>query len=455
MKTILISAGSLLLAALGAAQAAEGRLPYLVQLDGKPAASYAGGVASLKATMPAAGQKLAAASAEVQRYSGYLEQQQRKVLANAPQARLMHSYQLAYNGFSAMLTQSEARALKAQPGVLAVRREYARHVDTHYTPTYLGLDGPNGLWSKVGGDTKAGENIVIGLIDTGIWPENPAFADRVDSSGAPTFDAGGKLAYGVPPANWKGACVGGEGFDVGTCNNKLIGARYFNQSFKADGRTLHWTEFDSPRDSVNATSSHGGHGTHTASTAAGNHGVSARLDGVQVGLASGMAPRARIAVYKVCWTYNDPDAATGSTNSCYEGDAIAAVEQAIRDGVNVLNFSISGNPYTVDDPVDQAFLGAANAGIFVASSAGNAGPYYLPAAHGVPWMTSVAAASHDRQTGAELKLDDGTRFIGASLNSAPLAATRLVLARDAGATPFDQLSAADQAARSLCFTAAD
>ncbi|MYM67790.1 S8 family serine peptidase [Pseudoduganella sp. FT55W] len=456
MNKLLISAGTLML--LGLVQgvhAAEARMPYLVQLDGKPAASYTGGIASLKATMPVAGQKLALDSPDVQRYGSYLEQKQRSLLAVAPQAKLLHSYKLAYNGFSAMLTRAEARALKAQPGVLSVQREQARQVDTHYTPTYLGLDGPNGLWSKAGGDRKAGENIVIGVIDTGLWPENPAFADRVDAHGAPTFDSSGTLAYGAPPASWKGACVAGEGFSAQSCNNKLIGARYYNDSFKADGRTLHWTEFESPRDSVNAVGSRGGHGTHTASTAAGNHGVTARLDGVAAGLASGMAPRARLAVYKVCWTYNDPDAVEGSTNKCYPGDAIAAVEQAIKDGVNVLNFSISGDPFSVDDPVDQAFLGAANAGIFVATSAGNAGPYYVPSAHGVPWMTAAAAATHDRQTGAEVTLDDGTRFVGASLNSAPLPASRAVLARDAGATPFEQLSEADQAARSQCFTAAD
>jgi subtilisin family serine protease len=456
MRACLIPIGALLLAGLSAgSRADEVRFPYLVQLSGKPAASYAGDLPSLKATMPAPGQKLAVASSEVQRYSGYLEQKQRSVMAAIPQARLLHSYKLVYNGFSAMLTDSEARALKSQPGVVAVQREQPRKIDTHYTPSYLGLEGADGLWSKVGGDSKAGENIVIGLIDTGIWPENPAFADRVDSKGAPTSDPAATLAYGAPPASWKGACAAGEGFDVHSCNNKLIGARYYNESFKAHERVLHWTEFDSARDSVNDVSSHGGHGTHTASTAAGNHGVSARIDGVQLGLASGMAPRARIAVYKVCWTYVDENASTGSTNTCYEGDAIAAVEQATSDGVNVLNYSISGNPYTVDDPVDQAFLGAANAGVFIASAAGNSGPYYAPAAHGVPWMTAVAAASHDRHTGALVTLGDGQQFIGASLNAAPLPASPVVLAQDAGATPYASLSEQDQAARRQCFTAAD
>ncbi|UUZ56390.1 hypothetical protein LP419_14980 [Massilia sp. H-1] len=118
-------------------------------------------------------------------------------------------------------------------------------LDTNYTPTFLGLDAPGGLWSQLGGQASAGEDIVIGIVDSGIWPENPSFADRVDNNGNASH-SGSTVVYGAPPTSWKGSCVTGEGFAVANCNNKLIGARYF----KSPTQTLHWTEFLSARDSV-------------------------------------------------------------------------------------------------------------------------------------------------------------------------------------------------------------
>ncbi|HEX8602807.1 MAG TPA: S8 family serine peptidase, partial [Pseudoduganella sp.] len=130
------------------------------------------------------------------------------------------------------------------------------------------------------------------------------------------------------------------------------------------------------------------------------------------------------------------------------GDSVAAVEQAVADGVDVLNFSIGGY-FSVDDPVDQAFLGATNAGVFVAASSGNSAPYY-PAAHLVPWIATVGATNHDKITGAELQVTGGARFVGGSLNKAPLPATPFVLARYAGKVPFEQLAEVDMAARATC-----
>ncbi|MES3020098.1 MAG: S8 family peptidase [Pseudomonadota bacterium] len=445
-----------LAAAAGAAQAADTPRPYIVQLADQPAASYTGGVAGLRATKAAPGATLKADAAEVQTYVSYLAQQQGRVLGAVGQVRTIHNYRLVFNGFSARLSERQVRALRKVAGVAAITPDVAREPLTNYTPAFLGLDQPNGLWNQLGGRARAGENIVIGIVDSGVWPENPAFSDRVDLSGTPAFGAGTVLAYGAPPPGWRGECQGGEGFTANHCNNKLIGARYFNAGFLGSGRTLHWTDFVSPRDSVAGPNGHGGHGTHTASTAGGNNNVAASVGAVPMGAVSGIAPRARVAVYKVCWTYVDPDNpdGTGSRNSCYTSDSVAAIERAVADGVHVLNYSISGSQDSVVDPVELAFLGASNAGVFVAASAGNAGePGSV--AHVSPWLTTVAASTHNRFNGATVTTGAGARYTGASLNATPVANAPLLSARDAGSTPYASLGTQDQDARRLCFSAAD
>lgn len=260
------------------ASADDVRRSYIVQLADKPVASYTGGVSGLPATKPAPGQSLNVSAADVQNYINYLDQKQSSVLSTVAAAQVTHKYQVVFNGFAAMLTDAEVKALKSDPSVAAISADEARTLDTNYTPAFLGLDKlPGGLWNQqAGGKSKAGDGIVIGIVDGGIWPENKAFADRVDAGGDPTFDASGELVYNAP-ANWNGTCQTGEGFFTFNCNNKLIGARYFNQGFLSNNRQLHWTDFVSPRDSVGGATGHGGHGTHTASTAGGNANVPANV----------------------------------------------------------------------------------------------------------------------------------------------------------------------------------
>jgi subtilisin family serine protease len=436
-----------LLAPLLQAGAAETRRPYIVRLADAPVPSYQGGVAGLAATRTSAGRRLDLSSAPVQLYADYLRQRQAGVQATVASAPVLHTYQLVFNGFAALLTDEEVRRLKASPEVTAISADEPRRLHTSYTPSFLGLDRPDGLWSRAGGAGKAGEDVIIGIIDSGLWPENPAFADRVDAAGKPTFDNSGALAYGPPPAHWQGECQTGEAFTVAHCNNKLIGARYFDATFRAameaSGGEMSWTDFRSPRDSIGGALGSGGHGTHTASTAAGNHGVQAVTGGVAFGAVSGMAPRARLAAYKVCWSYADPGSEKGNEVSCWTGDSIRAIEQAVADGVHVLNYSISGG-FTVADPVEQAFLHASNAGVFVAASGGNAG---APQAvtHVSPWLTTVAASTHDRFMQAELTLGNGAKYIGASLNGSALpAGTPLVSAASVA------LPGADPARAALC-----
>ncbi len=138
-----------------------------------------------------------------------------------------------------------------------------------------------------------------------------------------------------------------------------------------------------------------------------------------------MAPRARVAAYKVCWTYDDP-AATDGTNArtaASTRDSVKAIDDAVKDGVNVINYSISGSQTSVADPVEQAFYRASLANVFVAASAGNSGPANA-VAHISPWLTTVAASTHDRTFQADVTLGNGAKYFGASLNTDAAAANR-------------------------------
>ena len=426
-------AALLLLGGASSAALAQSRATYIVQLAAQPVASYTGTVAGYAATQPVAGMRLNSRSAAAIAYRGYLSTQQSSVTALVSSAPIVARYSTVYNGFAARLTAAEVQALRASPLVVEVFADEARKVDTLSTPAFLGLTAPGGIWSQTAaGMAVKGEDVIIGVVDSGIWPESPSFADRVSGS-TPVF-SGGSVAYGPPPAGWNGSCQAGEGFTPAVhCNNKLIGAQFFNAGFLSSGQTKHWTEFFSPRDSVAGVTGHGGHGSHTASTAGGNSGAPVVLTGINVGTASGIAPRARLAIYKVCFTYVNAAAIdnTGSQNSCYTSDSMAAIDKAVADGVHVINYSISGSQTSVNDPVEQAFLRAANAGVFVAASAGNSGPG-TAVAHVSPWLTTVAASTHDRFLSASVALGNGARYSGASFNATALPATSMIRAEDAG-----------------------
>jgi subtilisin family serine protease len=444
LKPVSVAVLVLLSALTNSVSADEARRSYIVQLADKPVATYAGTIEGLPATKPADGQRLNVDASDVQNYINYLDAKQADVMNSVAGAQVTHEYKVVFNGFAAMLTDAEVRALKKNAGVAAITADSVQTLDTNYTPTFLGLTAAGGLWSQVGGQGAAGENIVIGIVDSGIWPENPSFADRVDANGVPSH-SGSTVVYGAPPATWKGSCVSGEGFAVANCNNKLIGARYF----KAPSQTLHWTEFNSARDSVAGAEGSGGHGTHTASTAAGNANTKVINGPRALGTVSGIAPRARLAAYKVCWT----DGVTGK-NGCATSNSVAAIEQAVKDGVNVINFSIGPNAGggTFNEATEVAFLGAASAGVFVATSAGNSGPTSTapaPTAHLSPWVTSVGNSTHNRLFVGDAVLGNGTTLTGASSNANTPSAT-LIRSRDAG---FDGVAVTPQQLK--CFGATD
>jgi len=423
---------------------AQATKTYIVQLRDEPAASYQGTTAGYAATQAAAGTQFDARSSAARSYSAYLRTRQSAVLSTVSSAGAITQYDTVFNGFTARLTPDQAAALSLNANVAAVAEDQLLSPSTITTPVFLGLTAPGGIWSQVDGNGVAvkGENMILGDVDLGIWPESPSYYDHVDGSGNPVA-SGGSLAYGPPPATWTGTCVSGDSFNPAqACNNKLIGARYYNSNLLSQGVTLDWTAFNSPRDDLGGATGLGGHGDHTASTAAGNDRVPAVVNGITMGLASGMAPRARIAAYKVCFTYVT---SAGNKNSCSSADSMAAIDQAVRDGVNAINFSISGATGTTNDMVEQAFYRASLAGVFVAAAAGNSGPANT-VNHPSPWLTTVAAATHDRIIEGDVTLGSGAKYTGASLNANPLAAAPLIRAEDAGMGGGNA---------NLCFTASD
>jgi subtilisin family serine protease len=398
-----------------AASAAE-RHGYIVQLKVAPVSSYTGGTKGIPATSPlATGKRVSRSDAAVKEYRSFLADRQAALLAKVGSPKPTYSYRMAFAGFAADLTAEEADTLKHSPQVARVWRDALAQPQTNPTPddllgghngdgaAYLGLT--TGLWPQLGGPNHAGEGVIVGDIDTGITPEHPSFADRPGPNHlyrGPAYD---------PPEVWDGACQGGEDFPTSSCNNKLIGARYYVAGFGAD--RVDPSGFLSPRDDD-------GHGSHTASTAAGNFGVDPSIAGNDLGVdeISGIAPRAYIAAYKVCW---ESDVAPAG---CSNADSVAAIDDAVADGVDVINYSIGSSSSSLIDPVAIAFLGATDAGVFVASSAGNDGPGAgtVGSPNSVPWLTSVAASSLARTFQADATINspgsDPLTVHGASVTNA-------------------------------------
>ena len=369
---------------------------YVVLLEEPPAGAYEGGIAGYQATKPAPGKKLNKNSANVQKYVQYLRGRHADVAGRVGASRI-YDYDYSLNGFAASLTPAQAARLRATAGVASVRRDAMSQTQTDNTPTFLGLNAGGGIWSQLGGQGSAGEDVIIGVVDTGIWPEHPSFADN---------------GYGPAPAGWNGECQGGEQWTQSNCTDKLIGARYFSKGFGHFGGSLAG-DFQSARDSD-------GHGTHTASTAGGNANVTATVFNRNLGVVSGVAPRARVAAYKACWP-----------GGCATTDLAAAIDAAVSDGVDVINYSIGDGDPDFLDTDDVAFLFARQAGVFVAASAGNDGPDSSTVDHGGPWLTTVGASTQNRSFTGTVKLGSGQTFKGVTLTPG-LAATSLVDGASAG-----------------------
>ncbi len=368
---------------------------YIVTFADEPAASYEGGIAGYAPTRPAPGHKLDPTRGEVIRYRGRLAQIHDAALA-AVGATKLYDYSVTNNGVAVELSSSQARKLSGAKDVVSLEKDALAKITTTYSPEFLGLGATGGAWSQLGGNTTAGRSIIVGVIDTGIWPESPSFAGgelKRDTAGHPVEATGLR-------GKWFGACVQGELFSSQNCNDKLIGARYYVSGFGK--KNIAHEEYLSPRDGD-------GHGSHTASTAAGNRVPGVSIDGAPQGTASGMAPGARVAAYKICWT-----AAPGGDDGCFNTDSVAAINDAVADGVDVINYSVGGSTESsVLSAVEQAYRAAANSNVFVANSAGNSGPDASTLDHPSPWLTTVAASTF-RISEKAIELGNGKRFVGAS-----------------------------------------
>ncbi|XP_074348967.1 subtilisin-like protease SBT4.4 [Apium graveolens] len=296
--------------------------------------------------------------------------------------RLVRSYARSFNGFAATLTSKEVQELSGRKEVVSVFQSRKFKLQTTRSWDFIGLH------ESVKRVPSVESDVIVGLIDTGIWPESESFSDK---------------GFGPPPKKWKGACLGGKNFK---CNKKLIGARYYNKTDKTGARDVD------------------GHGTHTASTAAGGFVRGANFYGLGKGNARGGVPSARIAAYKVC-----------SPDGCEGHYILAAFDDAIADGIDILSVSLGISfgigPY--DDAVAIGSFHAMKQGVLTVQAAGNDGPFPLTVSSIVPWLLSVAASTTDRRIIDRFTLGNGETLIGSSINSFELNNTMfpLVSGRDA------------------------
>ena len=382
---------------------------YIVQLATPSAAQYhasqrKAGVIPGNSGLPRT--RFDKASPAVQSYAARLTAEQDAVLARVgASAGLIYHYLYGLNGFAARMHPSQAHKLESMAEVLRVWEDEIRPLATNYSLDFLGLfDDKVGLRGAPGLD---GEGIIIGIIDSGIAPEHPALQDTKDAN-RPGMCKGDwaensllgrwlcrryrKLEDTVifdAPENWNGICETGAQFEETACNNKLIGARYFIDGAEASG-PIDAGEIRSARDVD-------GHGTHTATTAAGNR-VKASIFNTFIGRIEGVAPRARIAVYKACWLRPGDQRA-----SCNTSDLASAVDAAVADGVDIINYSVGSSLTSITAPDDIALMAATKAGVLTVVAAGNEGPNLgtIGSPAGGPWVITTAASSRDGETSIE------------------------------------------------------
>ncbi|KAB2010904.1 hypothetical protein ERO13_D10G238200v2 [Gossypium hirsutum] len=287
-----------------------------------------------------------------------------QVVGSGASELLLHSYRRSFNGFAAKLTNEEAEKLADMEGVVSVFQSQKKELHTARSWDFVGF-------FEHSRRTVLESDIIVAVLDTGIWPESESFDDK---------------EFGPPPKKWKGSCQKSSNF---TCNNKIIGARYYRAKGDYPSEDL-----QSPRDSV-------GHGSHTASIAAGAVVSKASLYGFRAGTVRGGVPSARIAVYKICWY-----------DGCYDEDILAAFDDSIADGVDIISLSIGGffaSEYFSDSIAIGAFHSMKN-GILTSNSAGNDGPYYASVVNISPWSLSVGASTIDKKFQTMVKLGNGKVF---------------------------------------------
>ncbi|KAI3955664.1 hypothetical protein MKW92_018492 [Papaver armeniacum] len=293
---------------------------------------------------------------------------------------IAHSYKRSFNGFAAKLTEQEAQKLSEMEGIVSVFPSERHRLQTTRSWNFVGFSETAKRVHTVESD------IIVGVIDSGIWPESASFSDE---------------GFGPPPKKWKGVCAGGQNF---TCNNKLIGARVY--------ATEVGDSSPSARDII-------GHGTHTASIAAGNAIKDASFYDVARGTARGEVPSARIAVYKVC---------SSGDEDCYSHDILAGFDDAIADGVDILSLSMGDRPTVFyKDPYAIGSYHAIEKDVLTSQGAGNDGPSQQTVLSTAPWLLTVGASITDRHLVTKVVLGNGKTLVGNGVNAFNLSGTKFPL----------------------------
>ncbi len=376
---------------------------FIVALNELPSSLYTGGIDGFEPTSPmVTGQdRLQTGVDAVQAYESFLRSQQQGFLQEAASVlnrKLdpVHNFVRTINGLVVEATPSEAARLNNVPGVRYVTPDRELTIDTDTGPGRIGAPD---VWDNDDPMVaNRGEGVVVGVVDTGIIADHVAFASEVEANedfGIEAYTHTNPLGEGV----YLGVCdQEHDDYDPDfPCNAKLIGAYDYSGTSADDDN---------------------GHGSHVAGTAAGNPVVMNLFpwydpeemlvaaedeDAPFEAFVSGVAQRANVISYRVC------------APGCPVSDSVAAFEQAIEDGVDVLNFSVSGanDPYG-NDPVSEAWLSATHAGMFVAASAGNDGPGAGTVSKLAPWVSSVGSNTHGRTIRgvADLTVEGGEMEIG-------------------------------------------
>jgi subtilisin family serine protease len=379
----------------------------MVKLDYDAIASYAGGIEGLPPTSPTVtGRSLDDNPGAVASYRSYVTGLEKRVLravdGKIPRSTVGRSFRLAYGGVSLQLPANEVVALLAIPGVAAVQKD-SLNQPLQVEEPYQSI-GAEAVWNELGGPVATGQGVVVANLDTGIWPEHPMFDD---------------LGLAAPPAPPSGtrACEfglsGGTHDAPFTCANKLIGAQAFLDTYTTfiGAEPGEYCDTIGPAQNVVCSARDAdGHGTHTLTTAAGNLVNTAEMWGTDWGPNSGMAPGAHVIGYRVCLD-----------QGCFSSDSAAAVNEAIADGADVINFSISGGNNAYTDAVELAFLDFYASGGLVNASVGNAGPGPATANHAGPWTNTIGASYPSRIYEASLHLEasNGATFDAGGVTITP------------------------------------
>ena len=402
---------------------------YIVKLRAPGAASYKRTPTDLSAAKPSELARSARA-AVAEAYAKQVEQTHDRLLASVgASSTKLYSYRYSVNGFAARLTAAQLARLAQNSEVERIWQDTDQYLQTNNAANFLGLqDVDGGLRADL---ELRGEDVVIGIIDSGIAPQHPSLLDTEDRTPRACRSAWAQasllgmwlctpyrrnpptaVVYDAP-VGFTGTCQAGDGFEPSFCNNKVVGARFYLDGFLSRNE-LDPGEFRSPRDAD-------GHGTHIATIVAGNT-VDATLLGTRVARVSGIAPRARVAIYKACWL--KPGESRGT---CATSDLVRAIDDAVADGVDLINYSIGSFEETeLDAPDDLALLDALDAGVLTVVAAGNDGPNLdtIGSPSSAPWILTTAASTQDGEL-----FDEGIEI------TAPADLADTIVSREASFTP--------------------